>query len=56
MYAVRGDSVLLSLPVAHNLPLPARGWGSAAGRDGGAFRRHQAQDLFRLIEQHRVTP
>ncbi|HMH18080.1 MAG TPA: AMP-binding protein, partial [Burkholderiales bacterium] len=56
--AVRGDSVLLlALPIAHNLPLACPGLQGCMLQGGKLVlsASTKPEDLFRLIEQHRVT-
>jgi len=56
--AVEGDSVLLlALPIAHNLPLACPGLQGTMLHGGKVVlsASTKPEDLFRLIEQHRVT-
>jgi len=56
--AVGGDSVLLlALPIAHNLPLACPGLQGYMLQGGKVVlsASTKPEDLFRLIEQHRVT-
>lgn len=56
--AVTGDSVLLlALPIAHNLPLACPGLQGTMLQGGKVVlsASTRPEDLFRLIEQHRVT-
>ena len=56
--AVGGDSVLLlALPIAHNLPLACPGLQGTMLQGGKVVlsASTKPEDLFRLIEQHRVT-
>ena len=56
--AVTGDSVLLlALPIAHNLPLACPGLQGYMLQGGKVVlsASTKPEDLFRLIEQHRVT-
>jgi len=56
--AVEGDSVLLlALPIAHNLPLACPGLQGTMLQGGKVVlsASTKPEDLFRLIEQHRVT-
>ena len=58
MTEIRGDSVLLLLlPIAHNLPLACPGLQGAffAGAKVVLGASARAADVFRLIEEHRVT-
>ena len=56
--AVTGDSVLLlALPIAHNLPLACPGLQGYMLQGGKVVlsASTKPEDLFRLVEQHRVT-
>ena len=58
VFAVTGDSVLLlALPIAHNLPLAFPGLQGYMLQGGKVVlsASTKPEDLFRLIEQHRVT-